>query len=828
MQTLRGLFRTTALAAAFVASLGGAALAQSRTYAFDIPAGSLSQALRDYGRATQQQLVFADDLTTGKTAPPLRGDFSSAEALHRLLAGTGLVGVRTERGALVVQRAPAAAPQPVAAAENADVEALSEIVVTSQKRAENVQDVPLAISVVSGAQLERASVRDFSDLVKVTPSLGIRQSDQPSAASISIRGIGSFAFTLAAEPSVAVVIDDVPVAFQARAFTDLADIERVEVLRGPQSTLYGKNASAGLINIVTREPTADLTGRAALTVTSDEEYRLGLTLSGPLTDTLGFRLNGSYSDFDGNVKNVTNGDTLNGSKTATLRGKLAWKPTDSFSANLTLNYAKTDADPAFTYLRLSPSARLRGNATQTPAVVMPGITPGPNNLQTALNETPYARSEAFGQSLRLAWELPSDHSIVSVTSNDHFDTGDKLDSDRTASTLISNTGVGDSRANVLTQEVRLLSPSRGPVTYTAGVYYGRSTIKRGYKRGPVFSLADWKAAAGNEQMAAFGQLDWRVLPRTTATLGARAQREEIDYWFADLRAAASYKGAAKDDVVTYRLALKHELSKDLMVFGSIATGHKGQVYDLSTGFNQARADAGPVAPEKSLSFEAGLRSQLFDRRLTLNATLFHVDYDDLQSQGIEDIAGVPNFRLTNVGKVRTKGLEVEFSVRPVDRFSIYGGVTFLDAKIVEYPDANCYAGQTAAQGCAGSPARQDVAGLRLTNAPKVKLNLGAEYVAPLGRLEGVLGGAFTWQSDTNLALNDPETALDAYGVLNLSAGVRKRAAWAVTAFVNNVFDKGYPVFIGNNYGNFGNQQAIDFLAPRDFKRYAGVRLSAEF
>ncbi|MBI1685149.1 TonB-dependent receptor domain-containing protein [Caulobacter hibisci] len=634
MHSLRGLYRTTALAAAIAISLGAnTALAQTRSYAFDIPAEPLSQALRDYGRATQQQLLFTEDLTAGKTASAVKGDLSAEAALQRLLAGTGLVSVRTERGAILLQRAPTAAPQSVAAAANAEAEALSEIVVTSQKRAENVQDVPLAISVVSGAQLERASVREFGDLVKVTPSLGIRQSDQPSAASISIRGIGSFAFTLAAEPSVAVQIDEVPVAFQARAFTDLADIERVEVLRGPQSTLYGKNASAGLINIVTRDPTAELTGRAAVTVTSDEEYRLGLTLSGPLSDTLRFRLNGSYSDFDGNVKNVVNGDTLNGSTNTTLRGKLVWRPTDKVSANLTLNYAKTDADPAFTYLRLSPNARLRGNATQTPAVVMPGITPGPDNLQTALNETPYARSEAFGQSLRVAWELPSEHSLVSVTSNDHFVTGDKLDSDRTASTLISNTGVGKSRANMLTQEVRLLSPSGGPVTYTVGLYYGSSTIKRAYKRGPVFSLADWKAAAGSQQMAAFGQLDWRVLPRTTATLGARAQREDIDYWFADLRAAAAWSGGAKDDVVTYRLGLKHEFTDDLMAFGSVSTGHKGQVYDLSTGFNQARADAGPVAPEKSLSFEAGLRSQLLDRRLTLNATVFHVDYDNLQSQG---------------------------------------------------------------------------------------------------------------------------------------------------------------------------------------------------
>ena len=172
-------------------------------------------------------------------------------------------------------------------AEPAPAEQEGEIVVTAQKRAENVQDVPLAVTVVTGQQLETANVRDFTELTKIAPSLSIRPADSAQNASVNIRGIGTFAFSIGVESAVAIQIDDVPLAFQARAFSDLADIERIEVLRGPQSTLYGKNASAGLINIVTKAPGSTFAGRVALSATTDAEYRLEMSGSGPVSDTLG-------------------------------------------------------------------------------------------------------------------------------------------------------------------------------------------------------------------------------------------------------------------------------------------------------------------------------------------------------------------------------------------------------------------------------------------------------------------------------------------------------------------------------------------------------------
>ncbi len=178
---------------------------------------------------------------------------------------------------------------------------LEEVVVTAQKRVENVQDVPLAVSVVSEGEMESAGVREFADMAKVAPSLNIRAADQPVNASVALRGIGTFAFGIGVEPSVAVQLDDNAGRVEARAFTDLTDVERVEVLRGPQSTLYGKSASAGLINITTREPSDEFTSLINLQATTDDDYPLAApSVSGPIGSRSSYRLiTGSHSDFKG-------------------------------------------------------------------------------------------------------------------------------------------------------------------------------------------------------------------------------------------------------------------------------------------------------------------------------------------------------------------------------------------------------------------------------------------------------------------------------------------------------------------------------------------------
>ena len=710
---------------------------------------------------------------------------------------------------------------------------LEEVVVTAQKREQNVQDVPLAVAVVSAAQMERAGVREFADLENVSPSLLIRGSDQPVNASVALRGIGTFAFSIGVEPSVAVQVDDVPVAFQPRAFADLTDVERIEVLRGPQSTLYGKSTSAGLINITTAPPTEELTAKINLAATSDEEYRGAFSISGPIGERVGYRLTASHSDFDGNVKNLYDGQEVNGKKDTTVRAKLNFRPTDALEIALTGNYSTGEATSVPFLVRLSPNARLRGNAALSPDVVMPGLNPREDSLEVTMNTPPHAISKGLGGSLKVSYAFANQYTLTSISAYDDFDLKDQQDVDRTSYSGLVNFQGGNFGAITTSQEFRLQSPSEGKFQYTLGLFYGDNNLDRRFQRGPVFSLANWFATSDSTVKAVFGQGDWEFIPKTFATIGARWQNEDISYSFQDIQNGnVFFHGSSQDDASTYRLGLRHEFTDDFMLFGSYATGHKGQTYDLTTGFNAARAAAGPVNPEESKGYEVGIKSMLFDRRLMLNVTAFQVTYEDFQQQGIETIGGVQNFRLTNVGTVKTKGLEVETDWRAAEHLRLNASLAYVDAKIDEFPFANCYPGQTAAQGCTGTPARQDLAGSTLPSAPKFKANLGWDLDIPLGSMpfNGAFSGTWMWVGKQNFSLNqDPQTLVDSYNVLNLVFSLRSQSgAYTVSAFVNNALDKGYFVNGGNQFGNFGNQLATDLWPARDFERYAGLRATFQF
>ena len=305
------------------------------------------------------------------------------------------------------------------AADAAPADVFEEVVVTAQKRAQNVQEVPLSVNVVSPAQLEAAGVVDFTDLGKVAPSLMIRNDVQPVNATVAIRGIGTFSFGIGVEPSVAVVVDDVPLAFQARAFTDLNDIARIETLSGPQSTLYGKSASAGLINIVTEAPSGTWGGRFSAMGTTDKEANIGGSITGPITDTLSFRLTANYDNFPGNVFNAPTNKEVNGGTTFSARGKLNWTPTEDLSVDLSLDTLKGNNTEGRPYFLVSSNANLRGNAAYSPSVWAPGVTFSTDNTTTDENYQTAFHDQEFGQAVKIAYDLggPTLMSITSPTAD---------------------------------------------------------------------------------------------------------------------------------------------------------------------------------------------------------------------------------------------------------------------------------------------------------------------------------------------------------------------------------------------------------------------------
>ncbi|WP_157218302.1 TonB-dependent receptor [Flavisphingomonas formosensis] len=772
-------------------------------------------------------------------------------ALHFIRIGSSALAIgtalwTTAASAAVAQAAPgddttapaAPSPTPNVGPAVSDAASSGEIIVTANKRAENVQRVPLAVSVLAPTQLKSAGVTQFSDLGRVSPSLVIRTAEQPVNSNVSLRGVGTFAFGIGVESSVAVLVDEVPLAFSARAFTDLPDVQRIEVLRGPQSTLYGKSASAGLINIITREPTSSFHLTANALVTSDSERGGNFSASGPINANLGYVLSASYSSWDGNVKNLFNGKDANGREAFTTRGKLRWEPGSNVKITVSGNYLKGNTTVGRPFTHMSPTALFRGTAGLTQPVVMPGVTVGPDNTDISNNFDSRTRYVGYGGYLRGEIGLGT-MTLTSITSYDHFHLWDYLDQDDTsyAGNLGNNNQIGQFREHQVTQEVRLQSAAEKPFRYTLGLYYANVHFARPFVRGPYFSLANWYATSESRQIAGFAQADYTFLTKFTLTGGVRVQNEKVQYTFKDNLAVAPapslFSGSAKDTAPTWKASLRYQATENLMAFFTYATGYKGQTYDLTTGFNANRAAAGPIKPEKSRDKELGIRWQSSDRRLTANLTLFDTHYQNLQAQTIETLAdGTSNYRLTNVGGLTTKGIEFEGTARILNDMNLRGSVTYLDAKYSSYPVAQCYPLQTPATGCdtTTSPSSQNLTGTRAVQAPKWKFEIGGDYSPAItDTLNGVLQADWQYQSSMFFQAHDPETFQSAYSIVNVGVGVRAaNHRWELIGFVNNLFDKQYYGSLVNTAGNFGNQIATQAVLPRDFHRYGGVRFGFNF
>ncbi|MEI9887674.1 MAG: TonB-dependent receptor [Rhizomicrobium sp.] len=631
-------------------------------------------------------------------------------------------------------------------------ENIETVVVTAEKRSEDVQNVPISLTVIGADRLANANVSSFADITKFAPSVTMTAGDQPANNAIVIRGIGTFAFSIAVEPSVLAVVDDVAAGYQAQAFTDLVDIDRVEVLNGPQSTLYGKSASAGLVAVTTKAPTDTFTYFGDVRITNDGEQRFSASVSGPISDTVAFRLSGSVREYGGNVFNLATHTKIDDDHSASVRGKIQWKPNENFDATFTAHFSQDNSKCCAQPLtRLDPGAVLFGQAALTPAVAIPGITPGPNNRTVILDTDPVANAQDYGLSSHISYDF-GELTFYSITALNRYALHDLTDNDTTAAdplffytpfvnaqpagssppTVAAQTHGGidqGGRFNVrtLTQEFRLVSNGEHDFNYLVGVYYSNEDLIRAFGRGgvagtssapagglgqvvtnvpesmgPPFlgngrAIANWRGETRYENYALFGQATWKVFTDTTLIAGLRFNREDSTYTYDDYYRVIHFPliTAPKNDVsdvITGKVGLQYQVTDDIMAFGTVSKGYKGVAYDLVTGLSALEASTFPVEAETSFDYEVGVRSAWFDRRLVLNATLYDTEYKNFQIQTI--IPDIPNtFILANIPKARTRGLELEANAQITDDLSFNGGYAYTDAVAVNYPLGQCYAGQ---------------------------------------------------------------------------------------------------------------------------------------
>jgi len=728
--------------------------------------------------------------------------------------------------------------------------ALEDIVVTAQKREQNLQDVPVAVTAITADTLVNRNVTTVSDLPRLAPSLTVTTGALPTNNSINLRGVGTSAFSTAIEPSVAVIVDDVALLQQAQAFSGLSDIARIEVLRGPQGTLFGKNASAGALNIVSQGPTAKLTGAVTGVATTDDEYRVDAVLSGPVADGVGFRINGFYGDRDGFIRNVFDGRRLNNDRSYGVRGRLTLNPASNLTVDLIAGHSVSESRGTARTFRLAPpGAAIFG----VPIASLDGIEPGKDNFRTSIDGPLFNKSRQTNGSARVTLDLGFAN-LISVTSYQDWRFRFIEDFDFVSRPVLGIPGgiVAQSgyHARQFTQELRLASKGGGPFSYVAGLYYANGDTDRSFDRGPTGPVvARWNSANGTKSYAAFGQFTYDIAERTHVDVGIRANLEKISVSFLNLvtpavvpannaTCLATCRGSDKDGVVTYKVALRQDLSEHVMTYASYATGYKGQGYDISTGFTSTRA-AVPVRPETSKAYELGFKGRFLDNRLQLNVAAFWTDFNDFQAQsGVQLPDNTIQVFLNNVGRLRTRGIEAEFQARPIEALRIDGGVSYTEATIRKFPNAQCYTGQTAALGCfdldgAGpsTTTGQNLAGKWLSNSPRWKANLGGTYelLLPNAPFDAFIQADVSYQSKVQFdLLNNPLSIYGGYALVNGSIGIdqKDRGGLRIALFVNNIFDKHYVAALAPASGATAGQLSQTFL--RNSRRYGGIRARLSF
>lgn len=748
--------------------------------------------------------------------------------------------------------APAAAQDAAPQEAQADEGAFggTEIIVTAQKRAQNLQDVPVAITVVSGDQLERANVNSAEQLFQRVPTLTFRKGNTNKDSALSIRGVGTISFSSGVEPSVSTVIDGVVYARTGQQTSDFLDVERIEVLRGPQGSLFGKNASAGVINIVTREPDDAFGGYVDAAWYEGNEYRIRGSLGGALSDGLKASLTGFWSQYAGNAINVFNGNRVNGYEHWGVRGKLIAEPTDAVKVTLIADYSK-NSDDGF--------ADSIGTVFSSPfnnAVFIPSLAPltlDGKNQDIDNDLDPYTKDKNSGVSAQVDIDLGA-ASITSITAYRHWYNYQQRDGDfRSDAPTYVNTGTasgdvrshdrGDLKFDQFTQELRLASTGPQFLEYVAGLYFYKTKEVDFFNRTVTACTASTlptvngltPCAAGSStyttnqgnadfttkltSYSAFGQLTANISDDFRAIGGLRYTNDKVSYDFARVSTSATAfpgvnpgfasAGSIKDNGWSGNAGLQYDLSDDIMAYSMYTRGYKGPA--LNVFFNMQARDTGRIDPETSNAYEVGLKTRLFDRRLTVNIAGFYAKYDNYQANFLDLVAGQVVTRLTNAGTVSTRGIEMDFNASLTDNFSLSGGLNYTDAHINQFI---CPTG--AAVTCADA-----INGKPLPFAPKYKGTVTVDWRLPLN-IDGFdvdLNSSLAYQSRTQFDINqNPNAFQSAYAIWDAGITVRTDDdKYSLSFLVKNLTDKHFVIQRIPNGTSFMRQ-----ITPRDAERYFGV------
>jgi iron complex outermembrane recepter protein len=809
---------------ALVASMPMAlpAWAQSETRTYDIVAQSLGAALQHFARSAGVEILVPSELINGRAAPPLRGAYTLREGLDRLLAGSGLTYDMTGQNTIVIRRigarraAGVGDSRPTAAAlefgRAADPRAVEEIVVTAQKRNENVQTVPASVSVLSGRQLERLNATQLSDFAGYVPGFVVSGGGIPGAARLTLRGIASNT-----SATVATYIDDVPLgsssSFGDRGSLSLDlfpyDIARVELLRGPQGTLYGANSMGGLLKYATVLPdlheTSLRVGGDLFGVKGAQDPGGGVraALSTPLVDSeLAVRVSYFRQETPGYIDNLATGEKgVNYGRQEGGRLMLLWEPSDRVSVRLSA---------------LQQMLTYDGGAAI--AVSVPGLSPIGNGLSRSdVLPTPY-RQRLGLYNATIGWK---------------FDAFDFTSSSSYAHTRTTNSGgfadllpilgilgniTDENLLKKYTQELRLASPTGTKFEWMLGGFFtnedynfhevGTALTPGGTPVHMFDPFLDAAQPSTYREYAVFGNVTYRFNETFDIGAGLRWSRDEqsfaqtnVGFLFDPSNPAdvTSVRTSAAESVVNYMVSGRYHFAPDSMLYARIASGYR------PGGPNIAFPGAPSTFKSDHLTnYELGVKTEFLDRRALVDISLFYISWKDIQVV-FTTPTSIPYF--VNGGSAVSQGVEFTSAFSPIERLRLGLNVAFTDATI-----SNTVPGLGA------------VKGDRIPNVPRWSGSATADYEIPLTEVLTAnlnVGYRYTGDRYSRFSSNPRAINLGSYGAIDVAASVTD-GQWTVRLYGKNLTDKrGY----SSDLGSAGvGLQNLSIIQPRTI----GVAMDLRF
>jgi iron complex outermembrane receptor protein len=763
---------------------------------------------------------------------------------------------------------------------------VDEIVVSARRRDESAQDIPVAVSVVGGEHIDNTGSFNVGRLTQLTPTLQFYSSN-PRNSGVNIRGIGiPFGLTNdGIEQGVGIYVDDVYYSRVASATFDFLDVAQIEVLRGPQGTLYGKNTTAGAINITTRQPTFTFEGRAELTIGNLGFKQLKAAVSGPLSDKVAARIAVSGTSRRGTIFNLTTNNWINEQDNLGIRGQLSWQPKDGLDVSLAGDFNTQNPECcAQIYVGTGTTQRALARQYAALAAAQGYAVPSTNPFDrvTDVDANLNAGNKIGGAALKVKWDL-DEGTLTSVTAWRFWDWTPSNDRDFTG-LPITTRSENPSQQDQWTQEFRY-AQSGDNFDFLIGAFaYTQKIRTQGLQvQGPAASrwlltgalaldptVLDGLTARNdirldNASAALFGQLSWKVTDKLTIQPGVRLNYDKKDGLYdsvvtngagqlvtfasADPRIVAQrgvlapqrFEAKFDDWNFSYDLTASYQVAPDILAYATYAKSFKSGGINLNGVPNDAAGNplvaAGTVKPENVDHFEAGLKTQYWDRKVTFNLSAFRTDVGNYQALVTNGQLGVLRGYLANAGKVRTQGLEWDFSIRPSERFNAYLNGAYTDAKYRRFVDAPCppelsgggSGTPVAPPGVVGnSPANCDISGQHLPGISKWSFSYGAEANTPttLFGKEGELYLGVDGSYRTGFSSNPSPsiyTDVDGYALTNLRAGFRTPQGLNIFLWGRNLFDVDYFEQLAIPSGNTG----LIVGQPGDVRTY-GLTLKAEF